>query len=337
MSAVPKDHVIVLFGATGDLAKRKLLPGLFHLAVAGLLPPRYRIIGTSPDPRTRCPSRIPQARTRHAIAEFGTTEPEGEAWKSFEDALTFAAADGADPTPLRRRRARGRERDRRTSPAPLPPGRSARWLSDRSIKMLGAHRLGPGGQGHRREAFRHRPGFGPGPERDGARRVRRGAHLSHRPLPGQGIRGQHPRFPLRQRALRADLEPRAHRLRADRRPRDTVDRGAGRLLRGNGGVPRHDRHPPLPGPGVRRHGAPDLALGESAAGRKAEGLRLDARRSTPDTSCGASTTATLPSRGWRPTLGPRPSSPSVSRSTTGAGPASPSTCAPASRSGPAAR
>ena len=44
---VPPDHVFVLFGATGDLAKRKILPGLFHLAVAGLLPKEYRIIGCS--------------------------------------------------------------------------------------------------------------------------------------------------------------------------------------------------------------------------------------------------------------------------------------------------
>ncbi len=44
----PDDHVIVLFGATGDLAKRKLLPGLFHLAAAGLLPHKYKIIGSSP-------------------------------------------------------------------------------------------------------------------------------------------------------------------------------------------------------------------------------------------------------------------------------------------------
>ena len=44
----PDDHVIVLFGATGDLAKRKILPGLFHLAVAGLLPTNYRIIGSTP-------------------------------------------------------------------------------------------------------------------------------------------------------------------------------------------------------------------------------------------------------------------------------------------------
>ena len=44
----PDNHVMVLFGATGDLARRKLLPGLFHLHVAGLLPREYRIIGSAP-------------------------------------------------------------------------------------------------------------------------------------------------------------------------------------------------------------------------------------------------------------------------------------------------
>ncbi|MCB1269812.1 MAG: glucose-6-phosphate dehydrogenase [Microthrixaceae bacterium] len=39
-------HVIVLFGATGDLARRKLLPGLLRLFDAGLLP-ECRILGTS--------------------------------------------------------------------------------------------------------------------------------------------------------------------------------------------------------------------------------------------------------------------------------------------------
>ena len=32
---IPENQVIVLFGATGDLARRKLLPGMFHLAQAG--------------------------------------------------------------------------------------------------------------------------------------------------------------------------------------------------------------------------------------------------------------------------------------------------------------
>ena len=41
-----KPHVIVLFGATGDLARRKLLPGLFHLSQAGLVP-EVRVVGSS--------------------------------------------------------------------------------------------------------------------------------------------------------------------------------------------------------------------------------------------------------------------------------------------------
>ncbi len=43
----PSNHVIVLYGATGDLAKRKILPGLFHLSTVGLLPRGYRIVGVS--------------------------------------------------------------------------------------------------------------------------------------------------------------------------------------------------------------------------------------------------------------------------------------------------
>jgi glucose-6-phosphate 1-dehydrogenase len=42
----PEPHVFVLFGATGDLAKRKLFPGLYRLAAAGRLPEEYAIIGS---------------------------------------------------------------------------------------------------------------------------------------------------------------------------------------------------------------------------------------------------------------------------------------------------
>ena len=37
----------MVFGATGDLARRKLLPGLFRLEAAGLLPDKYELIGSS--------------------------------------------------------------------------------------------------------------------------------------------------------------------------------------------------------------------------------------------------------------------------------------------------
>ncbi|MBB2769465.1 MULTISPECIES: glucose-6-phosphate dehydrogenase [Mycolicibacterium] len=42
----PAPHIFVLFGATGDLAKRKLFPGLYRLAAAGRLPEEYAIIGS---------------------------------------------------------------------------------------------------------------------------------------------------------------------------------------------------------------------------------------------------------------------------------------------------
>ncbi len=88
----PDNHVIVVFGATGDLAHRKLLPGLFHLATAGLMPDRYQIIGVSPQDMTGEQFRD---LARQAIAEFGTSQPTGAAWHDFVRRLSFASADPA--------------------------------------------------------------------------------------------------------------------------------------------------------------------------------------------------------------------------------------------------
>ncbi|WP_141012593.1 glucose-6-phosphate dehydrogenase [Nocardioides sambongensis] len=46
MSSDLSPHVLVLFGATGDLAARKLFPGLYRLAAAGRLPDHFAVIGT---------------------------------------------------------------------------------------------------------------------------------------------------------------------------------------------------------------------------------------------------------------------------------------------------
>src|SRR5712691_2495543 len=73
----PDDHVIVLFGATGDLARRKLLPGLFHLSVAGLLPDNYRIIGSAR--RTLTDEQF-REHARQSVTEFGISKPAGGAW-----------------------------------------------------------------------------------------------------------------------------------------------------------------------------------------------------------------------------------------------------------------
>jgi glucose-6-phosphate 1-dehydrogenase len=87
---LPDDHVIVLFGATGDLAKRKLLPGMFHLAEAGLLPAGYRIVGTS---RRSISDDEFRAAARAAVDEFGRRSATGEAWDSFASNLSYASSD----------------------------------------------------------------------------------------------------------------------------------------------------------------------------------------------------------------------------------------------------
>jgi len=95
----PENHVIVLFGATGDLAKRKLLPGLFHLHAAGLLPRDYRIIGTSPAAFAVTDEQFKE-HAEEACADFCITKPTDPSWPSFAERLSFAAADPDDYAPL---------------------------------------------------------------------------------------------------------------------------------------------------------------------------------------------------------------------------------------------
>jgi glucose-6-phosphate 1-dehydrogenase len=87
--SVPDDHVIVLFGATGDLARRKLLPGLFRLAHAGLLPERYRIVATS---RQELSDDGFRAFAREAVEEFGHRELNGR-FGEFARNLSYAPLD----------------------------------------------------------------------------------------------------------------------------------------------------------------------------------------------------------------------------------------------------
>jgi glucose-6-phosphate 1-dehydrogenase len=88
--AKPDDHVIVLLGATGDLARRKLLPGLWHLDQTAMLPDGYRIVGSSEDALDTDDFR---RLARDAVDEHGTlTSAEGD-WEAFATRLTYV--DGA--------------------------------------------------------------------------------------------------------------------------------------------------------------------------------------------------------------------------------------------------
>jgi glucose-6-phosphate 1-dehydrogenase len=88
----PDNHVVVLFGATGDLAKRKLLPGWWHLYVAGLLPREFRLIGSAP-PKSAMTDEQFREHARQSCADFCITKPDDPLWSEFVAKLSFAAAE----------------------------------------------------------------------------------------------------------------------------------------------------------------------------------------------------------------------------------------------------
>ncbi len=78
---------MVLFGATGDLARRKLLPGLTRLsASASALAPDLRIVGTSLEDYDDASFR---AFARSAVDEFGIKTWTDEQWEKFADKLHY--------------------------------------------------------------------------------------------------------------------------------------------------------------------------------------------------------------------------------------------------------
>jgi glucose-6-phosphate 1-dehydrogenase len=84
---------VVLFGATGDLARRKLLPGLYHLATAGFIP-GYRIIGVSLDDLDVDAFRL---LAREALAEFSGRKVTPGQWEAFAQRLDYVPLAAGAP------------------------------------------------------------------------------------------------------------------------------------------------------------------------------------------------------------------------------------------------
>lgn len=78
-------QAVVLVGATGDLAARKLLPGLFHLATAGFIP-GCRIIGVSLDDIDADGFRT---LARKALDEFSARKITDVSWAKFSANLDY--------------------------------------------------------------------------------------------------------------------------------------------------------------------------------------------------------------------------------------------------------
>jgi glucose-6-phosphate 1-dehydrogenase len=92
-NASPDTCVVVIFGATGDLAKRKLFPALHNLQVQDFLPRRTVILGTG---RTEYDDESYRKEMRAAVEEHSRIAPSDESWDEFSEDVHYLAGDVTD-------------------------------------------------------------------------------------------------------------------------------------------------------------------------------------------------------------------------------------------------
>ena len=97
-SSKPGPTVFVLFGATGDLAKRMVIPAFYNLMTEGLLPDEWLLVGNGRGDVSHLDFR---AHVHDVLKQFGPKPADGP-WREFEKRLLFAGGgfDSDDPGSL---------------------------------------------------------------------------------------------------------------------------------------------------------------------------------------------------------------------------------------------
>ena len=83
--------VLIIFGASGDLTKRKLIPGLYNLACEGCMNPQFEVLGIG---RTPMSSEEFREKSGEAAAKSKDTRDFSESgWKDFQTRLHYMVGD----------------------------------------------------------------------------------------------------------------------------------------------------------------------------------------------------------------------------------------------------
>ncbi len=91
--AVPQPCAVVIFGATGDLTHRKLVPALYNIAADGELPPAVAVVGFARRPKTDEEFRT---EMEEATRKFSRQTVRNEIWDKFADALFYHQSEFGD-------------------------------------------------------------------------------------------------------------------------------------------------------------------------------------------------------------------------------------------------
>jgi glucose-6-phosphate 1-dehydrogenase len=92
---MPEGCTVVIFGASGDLTRRKLIPALLELARQGVLPPGFTVLGVA---RTEMSDAEFRAHLHEGLKEFGEiTEEESGLWETFAQGIRYRPMDPSNP------------------------------------------------------------------------------------------------------------------------------------------------------------------------------------------------------------------------------------------------
>src|SRR5438093_8746369 len=95
LSRTPDPAVMVIFGASGDLTARKLMPALYNLALNRYLPSGFSVIGVAD---TALSEEEFRSNMADAVRKFSRTQPADRAvWQSVAERLSYVRRTFGDP------------------------------------------------------------------------------------------------------------------------------------------------------------------------------------------------------------------------------------------------
>jgi glucose-6-phosphate 1-dehydrogenase len=100
LQLTPEPCIMVIFGATGDLTMRKLVPALYNLAIQGLLPTGFSLIGVA---RRAMTDEEFRAQLLDAVNKYSRTRPvQPNVWETFAQGIFYAQAEFHDQAAFRK-------------------------------------------------------------------------------------------------------------------------------------------------------------------------------------------------------------------------------------------
>jgi glucose-6-phosphate 1-dehydrogenase len=90
MRRPPEPFALTIFGASGDLTQRKLMPALYALAFRGMLPDEHGIVGVS---RTEMTNEEFRERMRQSVVDHARDDFREDVWERLSERMSYVAAD----------------------------------------------------------------------------------------------------------------------------------------------------------------------------------------------------------------------------------------------------